>query len=212
MKKLILFVFVVTAMGAALFWVSQHIATAEPSEQSGLSASTVSATNLTNYLETIDTANFSQNQKELLQVLQTEYAKEPKSYDDTVMTYTEGFEESWCADFISWVYNEIDEPFVHPDTGYWRIPGVQTLLTYYSGYDLYHGVSSDYQPQFGDVAFYFGETPDGSSTEHVAIVLAVENGVIYTIGGNEGDGILQIRANTYTANEKGLMAIGESGL
>lgn len=164
------------------------------------------------YLDTIDTTRFSNDQRALLAVLRQEYAKKPRGYDKNVLKYSEGFRESWCADFISWSFQAIGQPFVHPDTGYWRIPGVQTLMAYYRSFDVYHAVSSDYKPQFGDVAFYFGETPDGSSTEHVAIILGLHEGKLYTLGGNEGDGIMRIRADTYKAGEKGLSGIGESKL
>ena len=161
-------------------------------------------------LENLDTSNFSEIQLEVLSVLKQEYVKHPTSFDDTVLKYTEGFEESWCGDFISWVFNEAGSPFISQDASYWRIPGVYTLQEYYDQYGLYYS-TSNYTPEFGDIAFYFGETPDGGSSQHVAIVLAVQDDNIITIGGNEGDdGILQIRSDSY--NSKGLEGFGASGL
>ena len=158
----------------------------------------------------IEVTDFSATQKRVLALAQQEYAKNPTGYDETVMKYTEGFEESWCADFISWVFNQAGTPFVHPDTKYWRIPGVQTLMAYYQKENAYHEIGDGYVPKMGDVAFYFGETPDGGSSEHVAMILEVRSDTIVTIGGNEGDGVLQIRYDMLEKDAKGLTAIGAS--
>ena len=161
---------------------------------------------------TLATAAFTNTQKRILSLIQQEYEKRPVSYDRTVLKYTEGFRESWCADFISWVRNEAGVPFRHPTTGYWRIPGVQTAQDYYAKYDAFHAVG-EYTPKFGDVAFYFGETPDGQSSEHVAFVLSVQGDTITTLGGNEADrGIMQIRTNKLLEGERGLVGFGESAL
>lgn len=160
----------------------------------------------------VNASAFTSAQLNMLELLQSEYAKQPVSYDSDVMRYTEGFKESWCADFISWIRNEAGVPYEHQETGYWRIPGVQTLRDYYMGSDAYH-VAGDYTPKFGDVAFYFGETPDGNSREHVALVLSVQGGMITTIGGNEtSKGILQIRTNKLAEGERGLTGFGVSRL
>ena|GEM_PF-463405 len=160
----------------------------------------------------LDTTSFTNVQLKMLEFMQTEYAKQPTSYDSAVLTYTEGYEESWCADFISWVRFQADKPFDNPETGYWRIPGVQSLRDYYASSDAYHFVGT-YTPKFGDVAFYFGETPDGTNREHVAFVLAVKGSTIITLGGNETDkGILQLRSNKLAEGEHGLSGFGESNL
>lgn len=185
-----------------------------PSQPSATPADTAAQeqTVETTYLDTLDTSEFSAKQLAVLKVLKAEYAKHPTGFDSNVLTYTEGFEESWCADFISWVYNEAGEPFIRSDNNYWRIPGVETLKDYYQQYGEYYAVG-DYTPQFGDVAFYFGETPDGSSTEHVAIVLGLVDGKLLTIGGNETDaGTVQIRDDELAEGVKGLTAFGASKL
>ncbi len=148
----------------------------------------------------------------MLEVMKQEYAKQPTSYDSTVLEYTEGVKESWCADFVSVVRFEAGKPFVNQETGYWRIPGVQSLRDYYAASNAYHFVGT-YTPKFGDVAFYFGETPDGQNREHVAFVLSVNGDTITTLGGNETDkGILQIRRDTLAEGVKGLAGFGESSL
>lgn len=211
MKQSIIALIIVTAailLGWFFLFRDDTSTTSEAEAGTGTSTST----NVNEYLSTIDTTGFSSTQLAVLKILREEYAKYPTEFDETVLTYTEGFEESWCADFISWMFNEADSPFIHQDTGYWRIPGVETLQEYYEQYNAYYDVG-DYTPQFGDVAFYFGETPDGSSTEHVAIVLAVEGNNVVTIGGNETDaGIIQIRADELKDGVKGLSGFGASDL
>lgn len=161
---------------------------------------------------TLNTNKFTATQQRMLGAMKEEYSKHPISYDETVMQYTEGKKESWCADFISVVRFESGKPFVNQDTGYWRIPGVQSLRDYYARSSAYHLVG-DYVPKFGDVAFYFGETPDGGSREHVAFVLEVRGDKIVTLGGNETDkGILQVRYDSLKEGTKGLTGFGESKL
>ncbi len=159
----------------------------------------------------IDTANLSPLQLKILDIVKSEYAKAPASYDETVLQYTEGFEESWCADFISWVLNEAGSPNLSSETGYWRIPGVLSLQTYYKEMDGYKTVDDSYVPQLGDAAFYIGqETPDAKSSEHVAFVLSYDGNTLVTVGGNEGDdGTLRVRSETLDANKaKGLVGFG----
>jgi len=161
---------------------------------------------------TLNTSSFTPAQQQMLLTMKAEYAKQPKSYDDTVLTYTEGFKESWCADFVSWVRFEANKPFINPETGYWRIPGAQSLRDYYASSDSYFAIGT-YTPKFGDVAFYFGETPDGTSREHVAFVLSVDNETLTTLGGNEtSKGLLQIRSNKLLEGERGLSGFGKSSL
>ncbi len=192
---------------ATVFWYTSRSQGAESSQAEVMQRPTVRSG-----FAVIEATNLSDTQRQVLTLVQQEYQKDPTSYDSTVMKYTEGFEESWCADFISWVFNQAGTPFVHPDTKYWRIPGVQTLKAYYEQENAYHEVGDEYKPQFGDVAFYFGETPDGGSAEHVAMVLEVRGDILVTIGGNEGSGILQVRYDTLKKDVKGLTAIGESGI
>lgn len=88
----------------------------------------------------VDETERRSTQQRILRLARAEYAKNPQSYDKTVLKYSEGFEESWCADFISWVRSEAGAPYQHSTTGYWRIPGVKTLQDYYRTYDAYFAV------------------------------------------------------------------------
>lgn len=173
-------------------------------------ATIASSKSSTTIFPDIDDSQFSATQKQVLTVLKKEFAKHPTGYDKNVLKYTEGFKESWCADFISWVMNDAGAPFERQDNDYWRIPGVVTLQDYYKDYGAYHDAGS-YTPRMGDVAFYIGQTPDGSSEEHVAIVLAVQGDTVVTIGGNESDQhTVQVRYDKLKAGEKGLVGFGAS--
>ena len=160
----------------------------------------------------IKTESLSLRQETMLRIMKIEYAKQPVSYDATVLVYTEGFREAWCADFISWVRFQAGKPFENVETGYWRIPGVYSLRDYYSSTDAYHRIG-EYTPKFGDVAFYFGETPDKTSSEHVAFVLGVEGDQLITLGGNEASkGVLRVRYDKLVEGERGLAGFGESNV
>ena len=151
-------------------------------------------------------------QRRILTLLKQEYTKSPMSYDKTVLTYTEGFKESWCADFITWIMNEADSTIINPDTDYWRVPGVLTLQQYYKNNEAYVLANSGYSPQLGDVVFYIGsQTPDNSSGEHAALVLGITpDQKLITIGGNEADGILRIRTESIKENvSKGMVGYGK---
>lgn len=163
----------------------------------------------------IHTAGLTPIQKRLLQTVKEEYYKRPTGNDKTVMKYTEGVEESWCADFISWARDQAGIPWTHPETKYWRISGVGTVKDYYLAASAYMEADKldGYTPKLGDVAFYYGETPDGGSSEHIAMVLGMDGDKLITIGGNETEKeILQVRYNKLQVGERGLVAIGRTAV
>ncbi|MET7771168.1 CHAP domain-containing protein [Nocardia sp. NPDC005366] len=96
--------------------------------------------------------------------------------------YSEGVREPWCADFVSWVMREADSALRNPHSGSWRIPGVYTLQEYYQDAGRFTPFTDGYRPRTGDVLLYGDASP---FTQHTNIVLAAENGVVTTIGGNE---------------------------
>jgi hypothetical protein len=161
-------------------------------------------------LNSVDATDLSPLQTKILKLIKQEFAKSPESYNSTVLKYTEGFEESWCADFVSWIMNQAGSPNINPETGYWRIPGVFSMINYYKSIDGYVSKDEAHIPRLGDVAFYIGEvTPDGSSGEHIAFVLSFDGKKLVTIGGNEGDGVMRVRSESLETNiEKGLIGYG----
>lgn len=96
--------------------------------------------------------------------------------------YAEGVEEPWCADFVSWVMREAGQPLSNPHSGHWRIPGVYTLQEHYQAEGRYEPADGGYQPVVGDVVLYDNVLGVG---QHTNIVVAVDGGVITTVGGNE---------------------------
>ena len=129
----------------------------------------------------IEKGQLSIEQQKVVDILKTEYDLNPPG-----TKYSEGVEEAWCADFVSWVFNEAGVPLSNPNSGSWRIPGTYTLRDYYESENRLKLADSDYSPKVGDVMLYDNPSTFG---QHVNIVLSNERGVITTIGGNEPGGI-----------------------
>lgn len=125
--------------------------------------------------------NLSVAQQKVLDILRAEYKQQPGG-----KKYSEGVQEAWCADFVSWVFNQAGVPLKNPNTGYWRIPGTYTLRDYYEQAGKFKAAQSGYSPKVGDVMLYDNPSPFG---QHVNIVIKNDHGVITTIGGNEPGGI-----------------------
>ncbi|MGW0178488.1 CHAP domain-containing protein [Nocardia sp. NPDC003345] len=98
--------------------------------------------------------------------------------------YSEGNDEPWCANFVSWVLRAAGMPLANPNSGSWRIPGVYTLQEYYESQGRFVAFDPDYRPATGDVILY---GPGSRYGQHTNIVLAAEGTTVTTIGGNEGD-------------------------
>jgi hypothetical protein len=95
--------------------------------------------------------------------------------------------EDWCADFVSWVYNEAHRPFSGGLDGGWRIANVGALVQWLRDNGEWHVAGDGDQPRPGDVVSFRGG-------EHVGIVegLEVVSGsrwTIHTIEGNSSDGV-----------------------
>ena len=134
----------------------------------------------------------------IVEVALHEHAKKPREYDSTVRMYTEGNREEWCADFVSYVYLKAEQPFTNSTTGSWRIPSVRSLGYYFQAQGRFHSART-YTPKPGDVAIY------GSG--HTNIVVAVENGMMTTIGGNEYNTVYKDTIS-HTYGTRGLTAFG----
>lgn len=149
----------------------------------------------------VNSSTLTPQQLRVITLAQGEYAKHPVSYDKTVLTYTDGNKEAWCADFVSWVMQQTGQPYTNPNSGSWRIPGVFTLQQYYQA-DKRYAAAGDYNPQPGDVAFYIGRhTYDMFSTSHVALVVNVSGNTMTTLGGNENGHLrLDTQAIKYGTN------------
>lgn len=133
----------------------------------------------------IDQSGLSDTQRKVVTILQEEYKLQPSG-----TKYSQGANEPWCADFVSWVFNKAGVPLSNPNTGNWRIPGTYTLREYYESAGKFQSAQSGYSPKIGDIMLYDNPSPFG---QHTNIVIKNDNGVITTIGGNEPGGIRVVK-------------------
>lgn len=88
--------------------------------------------------------------------------------------------EFWCADFVSWIYDQAGDPLQTPD---WNVPGVPELqqIGVNGGSFQWHPASSGYTPQPGDIAIH----GVGTDYEHTSIYIGTTGGVSEYIAGDE---------------------------
>lgn len=134
----------------------------------------------------IATENLDETQIKIVEITKQEWQAQPDG-----KKYSDGFNEPWCADFVSWVMKQVDRRFTNPHSGYWRIPGVHTLAEYYQSIGKWEPFG-DYQPKTGDVVIYKDFSLFGG---HTNIVLSLEDGYLTTVGGNENN---RIRVQKHT--------------
>ncbi|MTE17334.1 CHAP domain-containing protein [Nocardia sp. CT2-14] len=125
----------------------------------------------------VDSAALSAEQTRIVDVLRQQF--DEQSGRDK---YSEGIDEPWCADFVSWVMRAAGQPLANPNSGSWRIPGVYTLEEYFRGQDRFEQGNSSYTPRVGDVVMY---SDSSVFHQHTNIVIAVDSDTITTVGGNE---------------------------
>lgn len=146
----------------------------------------------------INIAELSATQKQIVALTKQEFLAQPSG-----TKFSEGVDENWCADFVSWIMKESGKPLSNPNSGSWRIPGTYTLQEYYMAEDRFRAADSGYTPTLGDVAIYRGSPVFG---DHTNIVLSSDDGTLTTVGGNEGDRV-RIYKNT-KKDYQGLIGYG----
>ena len=129
----------------------------------------------------IDTVNLSPTRQKIISLAKTEFKAQSAG-----AKFSQGAEEAWCANFVSWIMYQAGAPLKNPHTGGWRIPGTFTLREYYQAAGRFKSADSGYQPRLGDVAIYRNSPVFG---DHANIVLKNDNGVLTTVGGNEANRI-----------------------
>ena len=129
----------------------------------------------------IDTANLSPTRQKIISLAKTEFKTQSAG-----AKFSQGAEEAWCANFVSWIMYQAGAPLKNPHTGGWRIPGTFTLREYYEANSRFKSANSGYQPLSGDVAIYRNSPVFG---DHTNIILKNDNGVLTTVGGNEANRI-----------------------
>ncbi len=104
--------------------------------------------------------------------------------------------EAWCADFVSWVFNQAGTPFTGGVDGGWRLAGAVGIEQWFQKYGIWvnNGPSAP-PPQPGDV-FY---TPvDGG---HVGIIVSVSGNSVVTIEGNAAPEVESFPYSDYRATD-----------
>jgi len=144
--------------------------------------------------------SLSATRVDILEVTRREYEK-PQS----ALEYSDGVDEAWCADFVSWVYYTAGHKFTNPFSSGWRIPGVQTLKEYFIEQKRWHEKSAGGVPQPGDVIIYNG----GIFGEHTNIVVSTYYDELITIGGNENGKIMMHRID-YNDSRYGIQGYGSA--
>jgi len=133
----------------------------------------------------IDPAGLDGPHAALLAILKQELATKPEG-----TKYSEGVDEPWCADFVSWALNEAGMPLTNPNTGAWRIPGIFTMRDYFESVGAWHDPGDGYTPVFGDVVIYEDGSPVWGG--HSQLVLMIFDGNLVTIGGNQVGGPISV--------------------
>lgn len=129
----------------------------------------------------LDAAATTPRQQAFLRVAKAEYAANRPG-----TTYAQGVDEPWCGDFVSWVAKEAGAPLRNPNSGARRIPGVATMQEALQAAGTWRAAGSGFAPKLGDIAVYAEPSPFG---QHTNFVLALTDGTLTTIGGNEPGGI-----------------------
>jgi hypothetical protein len=116
------------------------------------------------------------------------------NHEALLTTYTDGTPyEEWCADFISYVYQQAGYPFTNGSADGWDENDANSIQ--FMGFNM-HQAGSGYQPKPGDVAFF--DYPGG----HVEIVVSGGSKPTFVYGDSAqidpttGNG--QMKANTIT--------------
>ena len=146
----------------------------------------------------IDTSSLNPTRRRIIELSKAEFDTQSPG-----TKFSQGVQEAWCADFVSWILSHAQAPLKNPHTGGWRIPGTFTLREYYQANGRFRPASSGYQPQPGDVAIYRHSPVFGN---HTNIVIKNDHGVLTTVGGNEGN-----RIRVYQNSQKqydGLLGYG----
>ncbi|HEX5447787.1 MAG TPA: serine hydrolase [Candidatus Saccharimonadales bacterium] len=112
------------------------------------------------------------------------------------LIYSQNAPQDWCADFVSWVYDQANYP-LEPDPG-WRVPLVKTIKEIGQNEQNFHWHPiSGYIPKPGDIAIHFS----GGIYSHTNIVVGVRGNDVTLIGGNQGGGdFTQSVVSTSTLN------------
>lgn len=143
------------------------------------------------------TAALSGRQQRVVAVARSQF-----EHPQSATTYSQGVDEAWCADFVSWVMKTAGTPLRNPNSGSWRIPGVYTLEDYFRQAGRFHGGGSAYRPVVGDVVMYDAPNRWGN---HTNLIVATSGSSFTTVGGNQPGGIT---ITTQNVTDAGILGYG----
>jgi hypothetical protein len=119
------------------------------------------------------------------------------------VNYSEGAQEEWCADFVSWIFNKAGDPFTGGRDG-WDLAGVEQIEdqgTSNSNF-TWHPYTSNYIPVPGDIAIFSwgGQANPNWAQSHTAIVTAVDTGskTVTYLGGDQSNPLEEINGDDET--------------
>ena len=104
------------------------------------------------------------------------------------LKYTQGVQELWCADFVSWLYDQAKYP-LEPDPN-WKVsyvPSIEAIGQANQNFH-WHPESSGYIPKPGDIdIIVYGNNP---ATSHTGIFVSYNSstGMSSYIAGDSGHG------------------------
>ena len=96
------------------------------------------------------------------------------------LVYSQNRSEEWCADFVSWIFNQAGDSLSQPN---WSISSVETIANIQNPNFTIHNQGTPYTPQPGDIVIYYNTT---EGYYHVNLVVAVGGNSITLIGGDQG--------------------------
>jgi hypothetical protein len=118
--------------------------------------------------------------------------------------YMGGVCESWCANFVSWVYMAAGVPFTGGYSGGWRINNVIVLLDWFkANANWYPRDPASPAPQPGDVIIfsYSGSSVDNSgSLDHTGIIESVNGSDLTVIEGNSSNRVQRVTYSNYATD------------
>lgn len=110
--------------------------------------------------------------------------------------YSGGQNVPWCANFVTWAFEQAGTPLPGKRSGY--VPYIESQMKQQGTY----WTRDQGQPQAGDLIF-FGRPP-GRAT-HIGIVESVSNGQVTTVEGNTGN---RVARRTYPLGSSKIRAYG----
>lgn len=123
----------------------------------------------------IDREALTPLQNRVLDIARGQFQTQPPA-----ATFTDGHDESWSADFVSWVMRQAGARLAGLTDGSWRIATVYDLEQYYHSVGRLAG--PDYRPHPGDVMLWGVRSP---LALHANIVVVVDGDTVITVGGDE---------------------------